>query len=257
MSVADHGGWVSAGRARRLLVRVLLVLGGALVVTGVGWLIGTASASAAVLPTVPVPPSLSSVTDAIPAAPVTTPVAAPELPTVPATVPADLGQVTQQVHQAVSGFGDRVTPVTVPATALVPLPVTVNLPVNHTSTTGTPALGDQGTSPAWSSQAGFRPLVVVPHRHSVTMAARVQPRATGSGVPSPGVPQHRTPVLPPLQPAGSSDSNAHTTGGSAGGAGGTQVPFLAIVGAAPHAVGRPTTPRLPVAPGHQPGTSPD
>jgi len=251
VSVVDHGGWVSAGRARRLLVRVLLVLGGAVVVTGIGWLIGTASASAEVLPTVPVPP-LSSVTDTITTPPVETPTLPATVPDLPGT-PADLGQVAQQVHQAVSGVRDRVTPATAPATALVPLPVILAIPVSHAPVISTPAVA---TAASASPTASVRPQTVVSHRHPVGVANHVRPRAMDT-VPPAGAPQHRMPMLPPLQPSGSSDANAHTTGGTAGGAGGTQVPFVDIVGAAPYAVGRPTTPRLPVAPGQAPGTSPD
>lgn len=250
MSVVDRGGWVSAGRARRLLLRVLLVLGGALVVTGIGWLVGTASASAEVLPTVPVPP-LSAVTDVVPA---------PALPAaVPATLPtpalsgSSLGQVEQQVHQAVSGVGDRVTPATAPA-----LPITVPLTITSAEPVNTPPVTETAGATPVPAAAGARPQTVVSHRHPVGTAAHVRPRTTDTA--HVGAPQHHMPALPPAGSSGSSessDANVHTTGGSAGGAGGAQYPFVTLVGAAPHAVGRPTTPRLPVAPGQQPGTSPD
>ena len=64
---------VEAGRVRRSLTRALLVLGGAVVATVLGWLLGSASASAAELPNLPVVPSavVSSVVPAIlPATPV-------------------------------------------------------------------------------------------------------------------------------------------------------------------------------------------
>ena len=250
MSVVDRGGWVSVGRARRLLVRVLLVLGGALVVTGIGWLVGTASASAEVLPTVPVPP-LSAVTDVVPTPSVNT-------PALPATVPTtlsgtSLGQVAQQVHQAVSGVGDRVTPATVPALPItVPLAITVTEPASHTPTITDAAVATPVTEPA---PAGVRPQIVSSHRHSVGTVAHVRPRDTD--IAPVGAPRHRVPALPPTGSSDSSDANAHTMGGSAGGAGGAQFPFVTLGGAAPHPVGRPTTPRLPVAPGRQPGTSPD
>jgi hypothetical protein len=227
-----------------LLVRVLLVVGGAMVVTGIGWLLGTASASADVLPAVPAVPSpavVSSVTDTI-----GTPVLPASLPT-PAlrNTPTDLGQVTRQVHLAVSDVGDRVTPVTTPALKLVPLTLTVPAPKDHPAT---------GTAPAVSHAPAtqFRPETVVAHRHVPVTGSR--PAGTGS---TPAAAQHHMPVLPPLQPTGSSDAATHSAGGSAGGAGGAQSPFVTVAGGAPSPVGRPATPRLPVAPGQQPGTSPD
>ena len=247
MSVVDRGGWVSAGRARRLLVRVLLVLGGALAVTGVGWLIGTATASAEVLPTVPMPP-LSAVTDVVHTPSVPTPALPTTLP-----APASLGQVEQQVHQAVSGVGDRVTPATVPALPVtVPLGIIVTEPASHTPTVTDIA----GATPVTTAAlAGVRPQTVLSHRHSVSTVAHVRPRTTDTAPV--GAPQRHAPALPPAGSSESSDANVHTMGGSAGGAGGAQLPFVTLVGAAPHPVGRPTTPRLPVAPGRQPGTSPD
>ena len=252
MSVVDRSGWVRAGRVRRLLVRVLLVLGGAVFATGIGWLLSTASASADVLPTVPVPP-LSSVTDAISAP------AVPAAPALPSTLPtpalpsgpADLGQVAQQVHLAVSGVGDRVTPVTAPAAGLAPLVVPVSTPVSRPLTVTAP----RSTPSIAVPQAAPRPAIVVAHRHSATPGA-LRP-AGGTDTAPAGNQQHRLPALPPLQPAGSSDANVHGSGGPTGGAGGTQLPFVTLPGAAPHAVGTPMTPRLPVAPGQQPGTSPD
>ncbi len=243
MSAVDQSVWVRAGRVRRSLVRVLLVLGGALVATGVGWLLSSASASADVLPTVPLPP-LSSVTDVI-----STP--APTLPTPPLpSTPPDLGQVAQQVHLTVSGVGARVPTVPEPAAELVPLVGTVAAPVGH------PLAAPAATPPSSAvTQAVFRPGTVVAHRHSV--GSHAGQRTGGTGTTQAGGPVHRLPALPPVQPAGSGDANAHGSGGAAGGAGGPQLPFVTVLGAAPHSAGRPATPRLPVAPGQQPGTSPD
>ena len=240
MSAVDQSGWVRAGRVRRLLVRVLLVVGGALVVTGIGWLVSSASASADVLPVTP-SAVVSSVTDAITAPTLPTPtLPTPALP----SAPADLGQVAQQVHLAVAGAS---APVTAPAADLVSLVDTVSGPVDHPLAVTTPVAVPTAIVPA------VRSVTVVAHRHLV--ASDTRPRAGGSTPAS--VPARHLPVLPPLQPAGSSDANAHGSGGPAGGTGGTQSPFVTLFGAAPHAVGLPITPRLPVAPGHQPGTSPD
>ena len=55
--MADQCVGVEAGRVRRSLTRALLVLGSAAVATVLGWLLGSASANAAELPSVPVVPS--------------------------------------------------------------------------------------------------------------------------------------------------------------------------------------------------------
>ncbi|HEX4703429.1 MAG TPA: hypothetical protein VH352_14980 [Pseudonocardiaceae bacterium] len=245
MSVVDQRVWAEAGRVRRLLARVLLVLGGTVAVTAIGWLLSTASAGADELPTVPVGPSavLSAVVPVVSAA-----VTTPTLPTVPTpalpTPPADLGQVTQQVHTAVAGVGTRVEPATdlVPVTAAGPagsLPTVTRGPVRQRVS--------EVQSPRPVALSGQR-------RHAV--AAYGNQRAGGQET-SPARSGHHLPLLPPLQPAGTSDTSVHDAGGSAGGAGSAQVPFVTILGAVPGTVGMPAVPRLPVAPGHQPGTSPD
>jgi hypothetical protein len=235
-----------------LLVRVLLVLAGAVVTTGIGWLLSTASASADVLPTVPVPP-LSSVTDAIVVPAVPTAPALPSTLSAPAlpSSPADLDQVTQQVHLAVSGVGDRVPPATAPVAGIVPLAGVVSTPDLRPLTATAP----KSTPSIVVPPVPVRPAIVVVHRHSVTPET-VRPTG-GTGMAPADNQRRRLPVLPPLQPAGSSDANVHGSGGSTGGAGGTQLPFVTLLGAAPHSIGMPMTPRLPVAPGQQPGTSPD
>ncbi|HEY0805682.1 MAG TPA: hypothetical protein VGD84_11475, partial [Pseudonocardiaceae bacterium] len=156
---------------------------------------------------------------------------------------ADLGQVAQQVHLAVAGAS---APVTAPAADLVSLVDTASGPVDHPLAVVAPVVVPTAVAPA------VRSITVVAHRHSTVSTEQ---RPVGSTPAS--VPARHLPMLPPLQPAGSSDANAHGSGGPAGGAGGTQSPFVTLLGAAPHAVGLPITPRLPVAPGHQPGTSPD
>jgi hypothetical protein len=233
---------VEAGRVRRSLTRALLVLGGAAIATVLGWLLSSASANAAELPNLPVVPSavVSSVVPAIlPATPVlpTTPtLPTPKLP----SAPPDLGQVAQQVHLAVAG-DERVVPSVLPVAVLVPA-----VPVGPVSAPAA-ALGNPVQQLAISQF--IRPLTQ--HRHAADGQQRSGSR-TATSVPR--VPAH---PLPPAQPASSSDAGAHGSGGPTGGSGGAQQPFVNLVGAAPNAVGTSSTPLLPVAPGHQPGTSPD
>src|SRR5207237_403240 len=117
--VADQCVGVEAGRVRRSLTRALLVLGDAAIATVLGWLLSSASASAAELPILPVAPStlVSSVVPAIlPATsvlPATPALPTPKLP----SAPPDLGQVAQQVHLAVAG-DDRVVPSVPPVAVL-------------------------------------------------------------------------------------------------------------------------------------------
>jgi hypothetical protein len=245
--VADQCVGVEAGRVRRSLTRALLVLGGALIATALGWLLSAATASAAELPNVPVVPSdlVSSVVPAVtvpvilpatPALPATPPLPTPKLP----ATPPDLNQVAQQVHLAVAG-DDRVVPSVLPVAVLVP-----SAPVSPVSTVVVAA-----SNPVQQLAASqfVRPLSQ--HRHAAGGAEQSGNRAATS---APGTPAH---PLPPVQPVGSSDTSAHGSGGPAGGAGGAQLPFVQLPCAAPNSVGTPTSPRLPVAPGHQPGTSPD
>ncbi len=246
--MADQCVWVEAGRMRRSLTRALLVLGGAAVATVLGWLLGSASASAAELPSVPVVPS-AVVSSVLPT--VTLPailLAAPTLPATPAlptpklpSAPPDLGQVAQQVHLAVAG-DDRVVPAVLPVAVLVP-----STPV---SPVRTPALAT--ADPV--AQSAVSPFVLPLHQHRQNAVVGGQRAGGHPATSAPRVPAH---PLPPLQPASPSDAGAHGSGGPAGGPGSAYLPFVHVLGAAPNAVGTSNTPRLPVAPGHQPGTSPD
>lgn len=256
--MADQCVGVEAGRVRRSLTRALLVLGGSVVATVLGWLLSSASASAAELPSLPVVPSpvvsssvVSSVVPAV-SVPAILPVA-PALTTTPAlptpklptpglpSAPPDLSQVAQQVHLAVAG-DDRVVPSVLPVTVLVP-----SAPASPLSATAV-AVADPVRQIAMSQFV--RPLSQ--HRH----ATGDERRSSGSTATSvPGVPSH---PLPPSQPPSSSDAGAHGPSGPAGGSGGAQLPFVHLLGAAPNAVGTPNpSVARPMAPGHQPGTSPD
>jgi hypothetical protein len=219
---------------RRLLVRVLLVLGGACTATVVGWLLCAGSANADELPAIPSVPSVPSVLhDLGNAAQVSTPdIHAVTLPRNPLPDPG-LGKVTQQVR------------LTVPAD--VPAPVT---PTVH------------AVAPKQAEQHhAVTPQAQPQHRHASTPAGRVRAKLSRPAprpvppAPAP-VPPHKT-VPPPSQPAGSSDSSAHGAGGSAGGSGGALAPLAHVLGHGLNLAGAPSTPRLAVVPGAQPGTSPD
>ncbi|HEY3607640.1 MAG TPA: hypothetical protein VGL06_09085 [Pseudonocardiaceae bacterium] len=239
---------MEAGRVRRSLTRALLVLGGVAVATVLGWLLGSASASAAELPSVPVVPSavvssvvptvtLPAILPAAPALPATPKLPTPSLP----SAPPDLGQVAQQVHLAVAG-DDRVVPAVLPVAVLVP-----SAPVSPVSA---PAIATAGPA----GQGIVRQFVLPLRQHRQVASGGGQRSGGHRATSAPRVPAH---PLPPLQPASPSDAGAHGSGGPAGGTGSAYLPFVNILGAAPNAVGTSNSPRLPVAPGHQPGTSPD
>jgi hypothetical protein len=239
---------VEAGRVRRSLTRALLVLGGAVVATVLGWLVSSASANAAELPSVPVVPA-AVVSSVVPA--VTVPAILPATPALPATptlptpklpsAPPDLGQVAQQVHLAVAG-DDRVVPAVLPVAVLVP-----SAPVS-------PVIAPAVAVANPVAQGTVSQFVLPPRQHRPAAAGGEQRSGGHPARSAPRVPAH---PLPPLQPASSSDVGAHGSGGPAGGSGSAYLPFVNILGAAPNAVGTSNSPRLPVAPGHQPGTSPD
>jgi hypothetical protein len=186
-----------------------------------------------VIPAVTVP----AILPATPALPATPTLPTPKLP----SAPPDLGQVAQQVHLAVAG-DDRVVPAVLPVAVLVPSALVSPVSAPAAATANPVA---QGTVNQF----------VVPLRQHRPAAAGGEQRSGGHPATSaPRVPAH---PLPPLQPASSSDAGAHGSGGPAGGSGSAYLPFVNVLGAAPNAVGTSNSPRLPVAPGHQPGTSPD
>lgn len=259
VSVVDQRGRLAGGRVRRLLVRALLVVGGAFAVTLIAWCIGSASANAAVLPSVPPVPSIPQVVAAA-----TPQLSTPDIPATPALPTPTLrcsclDGVTKQVHATVDGVGDKVK-----TTDRVPPAVTpvTDLLVHHVDPEQ-PSTAPE-LSAARSIARAVLPVVVsavpqvfpVPHRHVIS-----GPRALHQGTPTPRdlprAPLHHTPALPPGQPAGSSDSTAHGTGGVAGGAGNAHLPGAQTIGTGPHLAGPAGTPPLAAAPGAQPGTSPD
>lgn len=214
------------------------------------------------------------------------PLADAQLPTAGLTgdhlpgAPAALDKVVQQVHLAVAGFGARVTPAVAPATALVPLkisgigsaPAATSEPVvAHPLarvTTARPvavqamAASDRLTQPtAIPAAALHRHLPMIDSHHTADGVDGIGAVDGADGTSSGDQPidsgRRHMPALPPVQPLGSSDSCAHGAGGPTGGTGGSQVSFVHALGAALSACGAPSTPRLAVVPGKQPGTSPD
>jgi hypothetical protein len=250
---------------RRLLARTLVVLGGVCAATVIGWLLSAGSAHAATLPGVPqVPSALSTVADKVSTSDLASSVR-PVLSTLPTKLPAKLPStpsldgVTKQVHAAVGGVHDRVTPAVThavsPATTLVHTtglaPLVPATTAEHAASPVTSA-----APPVRSATPVHVPAAPVRHWHA-TGTAPVQLPGAHRTVPAPApVPAPRGHV-PPLPPAGSSDSGAHNTGGVAGGASSASVPFQHVLGTGLRLAGRPSTPRPAVAPGQQPGTSPD
>jgi hypothetical protein len=303
VSVVDQRAWLATGAVRRLLLRTVLVLGGAFAATVIGWLFCAGSANADVLPSVPTVPSvLSSVASDATAASaathataasvthaaasvtsVTSDVAAVTPKKVAKAAVSSLSAVGKQAHTAVTQVTDRVAPSVLPATELVkhtdlvPLatrlvstatqPVTKQLTTPDTkqvaATKAVTKAVTQATTKATPEvtpkqpvhQVPSRPFVVVQHRH-VAQSAAPQSHAT-SGSPSPAGVGHHSPAMPPLQPAGSSNSSAHSGGGVAGGPGGAQVRFTHVLGAGLTMADTSSTPRIAAGPGRQPGTSPD
>jgi hypothetical protein len=255
VSFVDYRVGLAGGRVRRLLARVLVVLGGAFGVTAVGWLLCAGSADADSLPAVPVVPSVVSAI-------------APQLSTSDITLPAlPLVGITDRVHDAASGVGTKVrgkvrrvektTKVVKVRHKVVPVAV----PVAHHDPIAPVARAARAARAASAARVGkvvrvgkpstVAPAVLVQHRH-----AAVRPPGVPRSTPAP-TPQDTGRQAPLLPPAGPSDSSAHGAGNVAGGSGGAHLPLTHVLGHGPHLAGIPSTPRLAVAPGQQPGTSPD
>jgi hypothetical protein len=237
----------------RLLTRVLFVLGGTVAVTALGWLISSATASAATLPDLNVPG-----THAGPAAPVTGLLDKITLPAAPAsTVPklppppaAEMSRVAGALRSAVSQLGSRVPAVPVTPLAARP-PTSLSAPA--------------GRSGSVSGSAPARPLPTVttaaPAPAGSATVVRSLSRQAGGPVPPaaprPGPtmpnPAPWSPVTVPAAPGGS-------VGGATGAGGlglvdtsGTfPVPGLDILRVVPV-----TVPLGRVTAGKQPGITPD
>lgn len=249
VSVVDQQAWLAAGRVRRLLVRVLLVLGGAFAVTAIGWLLCAGTANAGELPAVPSVPSVVAGVGAAVAQVSTQDVAAPELPSTPLP-DTGLANVTQQVHLPATAVGDRLVPAVAPVVEpLVPVQpkahrwaTVVAQPMSQPAAATVPVRSVTTEPVQYKHVPGHATQQSTSHRTAATPPLRTRPHA---------------PSLPPLQPAGSSDANAHGGGSVAGGPGGPQAPFQHVLGNGLDLAGTPSAPRLAVVPGQQPGTSPD
>lgn len=239
MSVVDRRVWLAGDVVRRLLPRALVVLGGAFAVTTCCWLLGAGSANADVLPQVPsIPQVLGAITPQL---------STKDIPAAPSLPCSCLDSVTKQVHVAVSGVDDKAAPAIAPATALArhAVPRAPRLTPGSALVLAKPAKAPQIAVPLVRHHRGFMAPPAARH-------------------PVPGTRQHDRPrparhsnPLPPLQPAGSSDSSAHGPGGVASGSGGAHIVVPHLADASRYVAGASGTPRLVAAGGQQPGTSPD
>ena len=256
---ADQRAWLATGVARRLLLRAVLVLGGAFAVTLAGWLLSATSAHADVLPSVPnVPSVLSSASSDVTAVPRT------ELD----GLSADITAIDRHAHNTVTGAGKGISPSVVPAADVLPrgdlVPLTAKVdPAERQQPKRQGAVTKMAAYPSAHLTARVSPTpsrsqqsftTVAQRRHMSDDAALGYP--TGS-TPSPVDAGHHSPALPPLQPASSSDSSVHSGGSVAGGSGGMQFTFAHPLGTGFVMAGPSNTPRLSAGPGCQPGTSPD
>jgi hypothetical protein len=259
---ADQRAWLATGVVRRLLLRAVLVLGGAFAVTFAGWLLCGASAHADVLPSAPSVPSLPSVLSW----------ASSDMTAVPQTKldglsTPDVAATGRHARIAVTGVGELVATSVTPAADvlsrgdLVPLAAKVGI-------AGRQQPGRQGAvtkgaaSPSAHTAAQVSPALARPRQSFATAVQRrhlsedvaLAHRAGSRQAPADG--GHHSPALPPLQPAGSPDSGVHGGVGVASGSG-MQVPFTHLLGKSFIMAGVSSTPRLTAGPGRQPGTSPD
>jgi hypothetical protein len=241
------------GRITRLLTRVLFVLGGTVAATALGWLISSATASAATLPDLNVPGThagpvapVTGLLDKItlPAAPAST---MPKLPTPPA---AAMSGVAGELRTAVSQLGSRVPAVPVTPLAARP-PTSPSAPVGRSGPVSAPApIRPQTTA-----------TTVAPIASSSATVVRSLPRQAGGQVlpatprPVPTVPNPApwSPVTVPAAPGGSVGGATGAGGlGLVDTSGAFPVPGLDVVRVVPVTVplGRVTT-------GKQPGITPD
>jgi hypothetical protein len=251
------------GRMTRLLTRVLFVLGGTVAATALGWLISSATASAATLPDLTVPGThagpvapVTGVLDKItlPAAPAVTvpnlPGPASAVPKLPAPPAAEMSRVAGALRTAVSQLGSRVPAVPVTPLAARP-PTSPSAPVGRSGSVSAPAPArPQNTATTVAPIASSSATVV--RSLSRQAGGQVLPAAP-QPVPTMPNPAPWSPVTVPATPGGS-------VGGAIGAGGlglvdtsGTfPVPGLDVVRVVPVTVplGRVTT-------GKQPGITPD
>lgn len=266
----DQRAWLVTGVVRRLLLRAMLVLGGAFAVTLAGWLLGAVSAHADVLPSVPSAPSVPSV----PSVPSLL-LASSDVTTVPQKsldelATPDATAIGRHAHIAVRGAGQSVAPSVVSASDvlphgdLVPLVARVD-PAGRQQSKQQSAVTKMASHPSAHTAAHVSPaksrsrqsFAAVARRHVPENAALAH--RAGSTPSSVDVNHHSSAssALPPLQPAGSSDSSVRGGGGVAGAASGMQIPYTHPLANGGFLAGASSTPLLTTGPGRQPGTSPD
>jgi hypothetical protein len=234
----------------RLLTRVLFVLGAAVAATALGWLISSATASAATLPDLNVPGThaapVTGLLDEItlPAAPAST---MPKLPP-----PPSAAGVAGELRTAVSQLGSRV-----PVARAVPVaPLTVqpstspSAPVDQSGPVSGPAAAGSLPTVATVVPVPAGPATVV--RSLSRPAAALVPPAP-QPIPTMPNPAPWSPVTVPAAPGGSVGGATGTGGlGLVDTSGTFPVPGLDIVRVIPV-----TVPLGRVTAGKQPGITPD
>lgn len=245
------------GLLPRLLSRALLVLGGAVLATAAGWLISTASASAATLPGLPTNPVADTVratvhqtTAALSAT--ADSVARSKSAPLPHT-PDGVRKVTGALSGAVGRLGAHVPvkPVSVPALPTAPAGHHV-APAPHSATASravpTPHLAVRSKPAAPAHPAPVRRAPAAPSVHVAQPTAPARPVLPGLPAPNPW-----SPVTVPAPSSGGAGATGAGGGlGFADHTGALPVPALHVERIAPL-----TAPAGLDTPGRQPGTTPD
>jgi hypothetical protein len=237
----------------RLLTRVLFVLGGTVAATALGWLISSATASAATLPDLNVPG-----THAASVAPVTGLLDGITLPAGPASTmpklppPPSAAGVAGELRTAVSQLGSRV-PVAraVPVAPLTAQPPTsLSAPAGQSGPVSGPAPARSLPTVTTVAPVPAAPATVV-RSPSYQAAALVPP--VPQPIPTMPNPAPWSPVTVPAAPGGSVGGSTGTGGlGLVDTSGTFPVPGLDIVRVIPV-----TVPLGRVTAGKQPGITPD
>jgi hypothetical protein len=237
------------GRSTRLLIRVLFVLGGTVAATALGWLISSATASAATLPDLNVPGTHSAPVTGLldeitlPAGPASTTM--PKLPPSPTAA-----GVAGELRTAVSQLGSRVRAVPVAPLTAQP-PTSPSAPAGRSGPVSGPAPARSLPTVTTVAPVLTGPATVV--RSLSRQAAALVPPAAPQPIPMMPNPAPWSPVTVPAAPGGS-------VGGATGAGGlglvdtsGTfPVAGLDIVRVIPV-----TVPLGRVTAGKQPGITPD
>jgi hypothetical protein len=241
------------GAVRRLLVRALAVVGGVVAVTAIGWLLADPAAHADELPSTPSVPSVLSAVTAPIQHPATLPTAdikaikTPDLkPVVQRLLPKPpLETVTKHVHA--TGVPLLAKPAPQEADTEPPVvrhAITVAIRPDVTEQAVRKTTPKTGPKPTPETAAHLAAPIPAPPAPGTALARHVTSTPTGHG---------NGPMLPPAQP----DSGVHGGGGLVGGPGSAYSLATPVFGAGLALAGPESTPRLAVAPGTQPGTSPD